>query len=154
VAVAPYFHTEVETAKWLPPPHWSTLVATHESMVAVPFCLGNFPQLVRNFHLILQRGKPEDFQLLPGRPLEAPALGDWARQVGAKRQMPEVLFALGSLRLANHFDEAEAYVKAIEGSVAPEWRGAWENEKAALAWHQGRAEAAREAWRAMQVSVP
>jgi hypothetical protein len=154
LAAARYFGTETDTAKWSPPPHWGTLVAAHESMVAVPFCLGNFPQLVRNFHLILQKGKPEDIKPAPGRPVDAPALGDWARQVAAARQLPEMLLALGALRLANHFAEAEAYVKANEGSVPPEWRAAWDNEKAALAWHAGRAEAARNLWRAMGTSVP
>src|ERR1043166_2583991 len=32
------------------PPHWSSLVAGHESLVAIAFCTGNFPQLMRNFH--------------------------------------------------------------------------------------------------------
>src|SRR5438046_5281620 len=31
------------------PPHWSHLVANHESIVAVAFAAGNFPQLMRNF---------------------------------------------------------------------------------------------------------
>src|SRR5262249_6527738 len=143
MAAARYFVTGTDTAKWTPPPHWTTLVAAHESMVAVPFCLGNFPQLVRNFHLILQRGKPEDFRTTPGRPVDAPALRDWALQVAAKGQTPETLLALGSLRLANHFDEAEAYVKRNEDNIPPEWRAAWDNEKAALAWHGGRTEIAK-----------
>src|SRR5438105_5698232 len=30
------------------PPDWPSLVAAHEPEVALPFCLGNFPQLVRH----------------------------------------------------------------------------------------------------------
>src|SRR5207253_1077306 len=29
------------------PPHWSSLVANHESTVAIAYCAGNFPQLMR-----------------------------------------------------------------------------------------------------------
>src|SRR5436309_1831677 len=35
------------------PPQWSALVANHESVVAIAYCAGNFPQLMRNFHTIL-----------------------------------------------------------------------------------------------------
>src|SRR5687768_8395177 len=35
------------------PPHWSLLVGSHESIVAIAFSVGNFPQLMRNFHTIL-----------------------------------------------------------------------------------------------------
>src|SRR5947207_978075 len=54
IAVAAYYRPGLESKTWQAPPHWPTLVAAHEPMVALAFCLGNFPQLVRNFHLILQ----------------------------------------------------------------------------------------------------
>src|SRR5262245_24699336 len=41
--------------KWLVPPEWPTLVAQQEPAVALAFCLGNYPQLVRNLHPLLTR---------------------------------------------------------------------------------------------------
>src|SRR5579883_2801288 len=35
------------------PPHWSLLVASHEPVVAIAFCAGNFPQLMRSFQSLL-----------------------------------------------------------------------------------------------------
>jgi hypothetical protein len=154
VAAAPYFQPGVDATKWPTPPHWASLVASHEPAIAVAFCLGNFPQLVRNFHLLAQKTKLADFQPTGGRPMRVPALLDWAQQVAVKKQMPHMLLALGSLRLANSFDQAEAFVKSNEPHIPREWRASWNNEKAALAWHQGRAEAARDLWSAMEPNVP
>src|SRR5439155_19225173 len=41
------------SAAFDPPPEWSTLVASHEPVVALPLCVGNFPQLLRNLHKLL-----------------------------------------------------------------------------------------------------
>src|SRR5262245_21262874 len=41
--------------KWAVPPEWPALVAQQEPAVALAFCLGNFPQLVRNLHPLLTR---------------------------------------------------------------------------------------------------
>ena len=35
------------------PPDWPGLVSQQEPAVALAFCLGNFPQLVRNLHVLL-----------------------------------------------------------------------------------------------------
>src|SRR5262245_40874811 len=37
------------------PADWPALVGQQEPAVALAFCLGNFPQLVRNLHLLLTR---------------------------------------------------------------------------------------------------
>ncbi len=83
-----------------------------------------------------------------------PALVDWAHKVAAKKQYPQILLALGCLRLANNFDQADALRDACAAGVPEEWRAAWQNEKAARAWHQGRADAAQEIWNAMEPCVP
>src|SRR5437588_1804632 len=44
----------VSIRSWKAPPTWSNLVASHEPVVALALAAGNFPQLVRNFHMILQ----------------------------------------------------------------------------------------------------
>jgi hypothetical protein len=154
VAVAPFFQPEADTKKWPAPPHWSSLVSAHEPTVALAFCLGNFPQLVRDFHLILQKTSLTGFLPSAGRPVPVPALVDWAQQVAAARQYPHVLLALGALRLARNFKQAAAYAEANDALIPREWRAAWNNEKAALAWHQGQTDSARALWNTMEPNVP
>jgi hypothetical protein len=154
VAAAAYFEPGVDTTSWPAPPHWASLVADQEPAVAIAFCLGNFPQMVRNFHLILQQTNLSDLQLRAGRPMQVPALADWAQQVATKKQMPHMLLAVGCLRLARNFDVAETYLRTNEAQVPLEWRAAWTNEKAALAWHQGRTDVARALWNTMDQSIP
>src|SRR5438309_1772027 len=60
LAVLP-FYTSMPSQRRQAPPHWSHLVAGHESIVAIAFCAGNFPQLMRNFHAILAQPNLAEF---------------------------------------------------------------------------------------------
>jgi hypothetical protein len=134
-------------------PHWPALVAGHEPVVALPLALGNFPQLVRSFHQLLHRtelARPQP----AGVPVAAPQLREWADTVAGQRQFPQVLLALGGLRLAKQFDVAKTYTGQQEPHVPQAWRAGWENEKAALAWHSGECEQARQLWHALEPSAP
>jgi hypothetical protein len=153
VAVA-RFYGPVETRAWQAPPQWSQLVAAHESATALAFCVGNFPQLVRNFQALTQAGDLAELRPTAGRPVEVTTLLDWAHQASAAKLFPRVLLALGALRLAKHLEAADALVKANDASVPPQWQAAWANEKAALAWQRGRCEDARSQWQAQPASVP
>src|SRR5258707_11407258 len=42
-AVLGHFHTEAKSAAVAPPPDWQTLVTAYEPVLALPFCVGNFP---------------------------------------------------------------------------------------------------------------
>lgn len=136
------------------PPHWSQLVATHEPEVALPFCLGNFPQLMRNFHAILHKAKLSELRPGSARTSNQPGLADWANQVAAKAQFPDVLVAAACLRLANDFDAAEKILRNVETTTPKAWLAASRNEQASLAWYQGRAEDALRLWEAERASVP
>jgi hypothetical protein len=154
LAAASYFSRDVDVKKWPVPPDWPSLVAGHEPVVALAFCVGNFPQLVRNFHLMLQNSRHADVPMGTGPAMNVPTLVAWTEQVAAKKQFPQMLLALASLRLARNFGRADAFVASNDGFISQEWRAAWDNEKAALAWHQGRADAARAVWNTMEFSVP
>jgi len=135
------------------PAGWVALVAQSEPQVAVAFCVGNFPQLVRDFHRLLQ---PLDLTTLrprPGAPVAAPAFLEWAEQVGRQPAFPQIFFTLGGLRLARRFEEAEQLVRRTS-EIPTACRAAWENEVAALAWHQGKAEEAAAAWQTQAPSLP
>src|SRR5204862_8030162 len=51
------------------PTGWAQLVALAEPQIAVPFCVGNFPQLVRDFHKLLQEA-----DWTPPRPADSTAV--------------------------------------------------------------------------------
>ena len=137
-----------------PPPDWAILVAGHEPVIAVPFCIGNFPQLLRNLQSLLQATDLTALRPQPGRPTACPALLDWCRRIAEKGSFPDTLFALGALRLAKQFDHASELLNRHKDNVPAEWRDGWANEEAALAWHRGKPDHAARLWQAQASSVP
>jgi hypothetical protein len=154
LAVIALAEPSLNTRGWKAPPNWSSLVAGHEPVVALAMCAASFPQLVRNFHMILQMTDLTLLKPQAGRPVEAPELAAWADDLAARKQYPQMLVALGTLRLAKHLDAAADYVRKHDADVPAAWRTAWENEKAALAWHAGHAEDALAAWQQLEPTVP
>lgn len=136
------------------PPEWASLVASHEPEFALAFCTGNFPQLVRNFHPLLHADRLPDLRPTAARASSHPLLEDWAAAVARKKEYPQALVAAGCLRLAGQFDRAQQFFLADRGEVPAEWRAAWENERAALAWHAGRWDEAAALWEGQPASVP
>jgi tetratricopeptide (TPR) repeat protein len=149
VAAAQHFAGAPAPKAWPVPPDWPGLVAAQEPAVALAFCLGNYPQLVRNLHPLLS-GEPAALRLPPGRPLPADALADWASH---SKDYPQALLAAGVLRLARHFDEAADLLHRA-GEAPAAWQAVKANEAAALAWHRGRGEEALALWQAQAPSVP
>jgi len=153
IAVA-RFYGPVEPRALQAPPEWPHLVATHEPATALPFCFGNYPQLVRNLQVLIETASLLDLRPTASRADQAPALVEWAKQASAAKQLPRLLLALGALRLAKQFEAADEIVEANEPSVPPQWRGAWANEKAALVWQRGQFEEASKQWQSMAPTVP
>jgi tetratricopeptide (TPR) repeat protein len=149
VAAAQHFPDAAAPKAWPVPPDWPGLVAAQEPSVALAFCLGNYPQLVRNLHPLLS-AEPAALRHPPGRPLPAAALADWA---GRQKNYPEALLAAGVLRLARHFDEAADLLRRA-GDAPAAWQAVKANEEAAIAWHRGRADEALALWQAQAASVP
>jgi hypothetical protein len=131
---------------WAVPPEWPALVAQQEPAVALAFCLGNYPQQVRNLHPLLTR-EPAALRVGPSSPLALPGLEQW---VAAATDAPQRLLAAAVLRLARHFDRAE---QLLASPVPPEWQATQANEIAALAWHRGQAERAYELWQRCEDSA-
>jgi hypothetical protein len=136
------------------PPDWSSLVQAHEPIAAVPFCLGNYPQLVRDLHGLLQTKDLSGLQQTTGRPVPAEELIAWAEQTAAHGQFPQTLYAAAALRLAKHYDRAADLLTKLQSHAGGAWQPALANERAALDWHRGRAEEAVESWNAQPASIP
>jgi hypothetical protein len=134
-----------QKASFAVPADWPALVAQQEPAVALAFCLGNFPQLVRNLHVLLTR-EPAALRDGPTSGVAAPGLLEWASQVQGD---PQRLLAAGVLRLARQFDRAAALL----AEPAPGWEAVHANESAALAWHRGQADRALALWQAQPDSA-
>jgi hypothetical protein len=147
VAVAPFLNAPA--TDWPVPPEWPALVAAQEPATAVPFCLGNFPQLVRDLQPLVD-GANSVSSPKPGRPLPTGGLTAWAQR---QKNYPVVLLAAGVLRLARDFDGAETALGRAE-NVPAAWRAVHANESAALAWQRGLHAEALSLWEAQPASVP
>ncbi len=152
--VLPLFHPQTDPRTLQAPPTWPQLVAGQEPVMAVAFCTGNFPQLMRNFHPLLQTARLSQLRPQGGRPVPVPALIDWADQAAAGKRHPQILLALGALRLARQLDKAGELLRGRQADVPAEWRAAWANEAAALAWQRGDGAEAYAQWQAQAGSVP
>ncbi len=135
-------------------PEWHTLVAASEPVTALPFCLGNFPQLVRDLHGLLHARKLSDLRPAPARVANGNSLIAFGRKAFEQQQYARYLLAVGLLRLTRHFDQAETLLGEHERDLPDFWRAAHSNELAALAWHRGRAEDARALWAGQEPNVP
>jgi tetratricopeptide (TPR) repeat protein len=129
------------------PEEWSSAAAV-QSEAAVAFAAGNFPQMIRDLQWLTRTPLTD---LAPnGRPARAVEVkaaavaGDFARS----------LLAVAALRLAGQFDRAADLLDELRSAVPEEWRSAFANEEASLAWHAGRCEEAADRWDEMPESAP
>jgi tetratricopeptide (TPR) repeat protein len=135
------------------PPEWSALVATHEPEIALPFCLGNFPQMVRHLPALLHNPDLSAPRVAGARAVPVPGLEEWAEGVARSKDRPQAMLAAAVLRLARQFDAASRILGELK-DVPASWQDALANERASLAWHRGNAAEAIAIWRAQTESVP
>ncbi len=127
-------------------PDWAMLVRNHESHLAIPFCLGNFPQLMRSVSPLMQTDSFSPLRPAGMRPIPVSGVAEWGEQMLNKGRVAEALFAAAALRLAGQFPTATSLLTKIRDQVMGEYEDLLLNEEAALAWQQGRAEQAAERW--------
>lgn len=177
VAVFRFFSENNSGPSRKAPPDWPALVAGQESSLALALAAGNFPQLIRNLHPLWEAGPLTNLRpasqprLAPpleggekfappseggarGGPLFLPGVVEWATQTAKKQQFPHSLLAVGCLRLARQFDVAIQALEMLKENVPASWQAAWQNEQAALLWHQGQGEEALALWESQPASTP
>lgn len=151
LVVVRHFPKVRDEARWSVPPEWPALVAGQEPAIALAFCVGNYPQMVRNLHPLLGGGDLTRLNVPPSRPVSAPAaLLQWATQI---RAFPQILLSTSVLRLVYRFDEAAELLRA-RADVPAAWEPVWANEEAALLWHRGRGEEALAHWQKQKACAP
>jgi hypothetical protein len=154
VAALQYFNPKMQAIRDQMPLDWPSLVSTYEPTAALSFSVGNFPQLVRNLQSLLLAEKLSSLRLQSNPAANAVFPFEWAMQLAEKRQYPQVLTALGVLRLGRQFASAAELIRRHSPEVPAPWRAAWANEEASLAWHGGQAEEAAKLWRDQADNVP
>jgi hypothetical protein len=152
LAALGYFHPDTKTQSGPVPLDWPSLVTAYEPVVAVALCAGNFPQMVRNLYPLMHEASLSNLRNAPVRPAGLPALLTWADEQARKNEHPQTLVAVGVLRLAQESERAAELLASCQ--VPADWRAAWANEQAALAWHRGQVEKAAASWQAQETSVP
>ncbi len=153
LAVLRSFNLNVDVRKTVAPPEWPALVATHEPELALPFCLGNFPQMVRHLPGLLHASGEAAVRAPSG---SAPVQSDlvaWAERTVQAGAYPSVLIATAVLRLARQHEAASRLLSGIQ-NVATGWQAVVANEEAALAWQRGDLARAAALWRAQPESAP
>jgi hypothetical protein len=128
------------------PPGWGSLIRGLDDLFAVPMCLGNFPQMVRDVTPFLSGAALSSLREKPGRPVEAPELAEWGRKMLGKGKLPEALFAVAALRVARQVEQAAELLSAVERAWSDAPANVLVNEKAALAWHRGDVAEAGRLW--------
>lgn len=132
-----------------PCPEWGTLVAAQEPALAVAFCAGNFPQMVRNFLPMLQENALKPKPLALAQTLNKSAYLDWSEN-STNKDWPTPLLAAAVLRLAQEFDKAEEVLEKQSGNIPENRKIHWLNERASLEWHRGNHEVAARQWQSME----
>jgi len=153
LAVLPFYAPQSRAKGLKAPPDWPALVAAQESALAVAFCLGNFPQLIRSLQPLLHSSNLQPPLASNARPFDSPELSRWASQAASRKEFQASLLTVAALRLAKNFDRADELLPE-ESDVPSEWRVAWANESAALAWHRGQTKEALTSWQAQEDTVP
>jgi tetratricopeptide (TPR) repeat protein len=137
-----------------PPADWAGLATAPVSLAALPFAAGNFPQLVRDLPALIRATKRSELQPKSQPSLPTSGLDSWATQAIRKRQFPDALLAIGTLRLARQIEKATELFGELRPQVPARWQSAFANEDAALAWQSGDVEKAREIWNKLPEGAP
>jgi hypothetical protein len=154
IAAATHLVPDVDRRSFTVPPQWPQLVAGQEPAAAPAFALGNYPQMVRDLHLLLNSFRPAELRPTGGRSLATQAMLDWSAQAVRKKKLPQTMLAAGVLRLARQFDQAAQILTDVQKEASLPWQPALLNERAALAWHQGKHADALALWNAAPESAP
>jgi hypothetical protein len=137
-------------------PEWIELISSCPTMTAVPFCLGNYPQLLRQYLPLVREGPLSALRSSGGAATEAitSSLADWSRRVIASESVGPMMLAHGAVRLAGIQELSDELGKAITRGMPGGARPAWANEEAGTLWHRGEAEKAWAYWQAQAASEP
>src|SRR5205085_7663093 len=103
-AVLVEFGGQVKAGK--APADWPQLVAAQPSHAGLAFAAGNYPQLVRDLVPLYRAESLAGLPLADGPAVSGTRVDTWAEAAARAGSFPQVLMALGVLRLARQWDAA------------------------------------------------
>jgi len=137
------------------PGDWGSLVVRQESVAALPFALGNYPQRVRDLDTLV---RSDDVTNLLPQSVDAAAastgLLKWGTRHLQSGELPHALIAAANYRAARDFDRANEALKGLKSAVGTGWDAVLANEEAALLWHRGEYAKAADLWDTLPDSAP
>jgi hypothetical protein len=136
------------------PPSWPQLVAQCEPELALPFCVGNYPQLVRTLAPFIGTTELNRLRPTAARFRRSASVDEHSLPANPTGHPVQLLLSAALFRLMKDFDRATDVLGKHADKVPAEYRAAWANEEAALAWQGGRAEEARASWESQSDSAP
>jgi hypothetical protein len=128
------------------PPGWDSLVHQHDSVVAVPFCMGYYPQMLRDVSPILAKRRPSSLLTGTAKPQPMNDVVAWGTSMLRKQKWAEALVAAAALRMCGQSNAARDMLDQIRKSAAVAWNAVLLNEEAALAWAGGDLRKAGDLW--------
>ena len=137
------------------PGEWGRLIVRQESVAALPFAIGNYPQRVRELGALIQAGDLRSLLTARTTTEETPkSLGDWCRKQAESGELPQALVAASMHRVSGDLSRAEAALASLSKVAKFEWTTTIENERAALMWEAGNHSEARRLWESLPDTNP
>jgi tetratricopeptide (TPR) repeat protein len=128
------------------PPGWALLVRNQEALCAIPFCLGYYPQMLRDVGPLLAGNARAALLAAPNQSAAMTDVVAWAEAKLRAGRWAESLFAVAVLRSWGQHDAARKFFGAVAQFVPASWDVLVQNEKAALSWSAGDRQGAANLW--------
>ncbi len=129
-----------------PPVEWAGLLRGQEVGVALPFCLGNFPQMIRSLSPFWNDTDLTHRRPSPVRSFPLEGTLERGQKALADGKPAEALLAAALLRTAQQFEQAGELLDSVGQKGPYTLKSLLLNEEAALAWHRGEHARAAELW--------
>jgi hypothetical protein len=136
------------------PANWPELVAHCAPELALPFCLGNYPQLVRDLAPFVESADLTRLRPTVSRSPRRPNMAEHGVLPKPSDNPIQILFSVASFRLTTEHDHAAELLRHYRDKIPPQYAAAWANEEAALAWHSGRVDEAQASWESQSDIAP
>jgi hypothetical protein len=128
------------------PPGWDGFVHQRDSIVAIPFCMGHYPQMLRDVTPILANGRPSSLLAETQQPQPMNDVVAWGTSMLPKQKWAEAIVAAAVLRMTGQSDAARDILDQVRISAPVAWNAVLLNEEAALAWAAGDLRKAGDLW--------
>ena len=130
------------------PPGWGAFVHEQDTVVPIPFCVGHYPQMLRDVAPLLSAEPPSSLLAETADPQEMNDVAAWGTNMLRGRRWAEATLAAAVLRMTRQEDKACNLLGEVKRAAPAGWQPLLGNEEAALAWAAGDRRRAADLWTA------